>query len=455
MIETRNIALLALVASLSLPIPATAQDAAADERPRNVVLFIADGCGFASYTLARTALDRPLVLDPYLVGSISTHSADSRVTDSAAAATALASGHKTNNLVVGLDARGRPVATLLEAAEERGMLTGLVTTTRLTHATPACFAAHVPHRNQAEDIAVQLLEHDIEVLFGGGSMYFLPESEGGARTDGRNLAEEATRRGTTVLRTSGALHRPVDLPVLGLFGRSHLEYEIDRGRSSQPSLAEMTGRALELLAGHEQGFFLMIEAGRIDHAGHNNDPAAHLRDIAAYDAATGRALDFARSHGNTLVLATSDHETGGLSLSRDDDGTPLETWRPEVLVACRASAVAMASRLDDGDDPTSVMSQDARITDLDDDELASLRPGGADSAFRAVCSLLNDRAGLTWSTTGHSAVDVPVFAFGPGARRLGGHRDNTELARELADLMGFDLDELTSRLRAGRTPWLP
>jgi len=455
MSKTNRIVLVACLVLLTAPF-APAQDDPADARPRNVVLFIADGCGPASYTLARTALGRPLALDPFLVGTLSTHSADSRVTDSAAAATALASGHKTKNLTVGLDAQDRPIATLLEAAEDRGMLTGLVTTTHLTHATPACFAAHVPNRTQAQDIAVQLLDHDIEVLFGGGSIYFLPDANGGERTDGRNLIEEAASRGVTTLRNSAALHRLLELPALGLFGSGHLEYEIDRGSSDQPSLAEMTTRALELLSVHDQGFFLMIEAGRIDHAGHANDPAAHLRDIDAYDAAARRVLDFARERGDTLVLATSDHETGGLSLSRNVGDGPLDAWHPEVLTACRASAGAMARRLEDGDDPAEVMSQEASITDLDDEELKSLTPGqDGVSMRRAVCDLLNDRAGLAWSTTGHSAVDVPLFAFGPGSRRFGGHHDNTELCRELAALMGFDLAELTSRLRAGQTPWLP
>lgn len=465
MIMTRRTALrawclpaVALVVGLVVATPVAAQA----EQPRNVILLIADGCGPASFTMARTALARPLALDPILLGSAATHAADTLVTDSAAAATALASGHKTRNGRVGVDVGSRPLATLLEAAEERGLWTGLVTTTWLTHATPASFAAHVPDRYQNNDIAVQLLAHQIEVLLGGGAQHFLPESRGGARRDGRDLIEEAGRRGVTTVRDPQGLQGPLELPVLGLFASGHLDYEIDRDPRSQPSLAEMTERALQLLSASEQGFFLMVEGGRIDHAGHENDPIAHLHDIEAFDATVERALAFARAQGDTLVLSTSDHETGGLSLSADVDGEALNDWRPAVLNACRSSAGAIAERLISGDDVLLVFSQEARIGDLTDDELDLLSDDvGFFSESRsraatvaAVCAVINRRAGLSWATTGHTAVDVPVFAYGPGAAGFSGHHDNTELCDRLAMLLDVDLAELTTRLRAGETPWL-
>lgn len=437
-----------------------------DDSPRNVILFISDGCGPASFTLARNALGRPLALDGFRVGSCSTQASDTWVTDSAASATALATGHKTQNGVVGLDEHGQAVATLLEAAEERGLATGLVTTTSITHATPACFASHVPSRAQADDIAVQLLAHEIEVLLGGGSQYFLPPSLGGIRDDARDLIAEATDLGVTVVRGAEGLQGPVELPVLGLFAPGHLDYEVDRqhqSSSTQPSLEAMTERALQLLSASDQGFFLMVEGGRIDHAGHVNDSVGHLHDIAAFDAAVQRGLAFAEQHGDTLVVSTSDHETGGLTLAGHSDGVPTYAWQPDVLTGGRASAGAMANRLIKGDDPALVFAQDASIDDLSDAELAllSAQSGGLFATIArapvvaAVCQVINDRAGLSWSTLGHTGVDVPVFAMGPGAQRFAGHQDNTEIGQRLAELLDFDLAELTTRLRAGGTPWLP
>ncbi len=471
-------------------------DGQLESSPRNVILFISDGCGPASFTMARNALGRPLALDGLRVGSCSTQASDTWVTDSAASATALATGHKTQNGVVGLDEHGQPVATLLEAAEERGLATGLVTTTAITHATPACFASHVPSRAQAGEIAVQLLAHDIEVLFGGGSQYFLPPRLGGIRDDTRDLISEATDLGVTVVRDGEALQGPVELPVLGLFAPNHLDYEIDRQRQpgpaqpdvtqasparpdltqpspsqpspsqpspSQPSLEAMTERALQLLSATDQGFFLMVEGGRIDHAGHENDAVAHLRDLEAFDAAVRRGLAFAAEHGDTLIVSTSDHETGGLTLAGHSDGVATYAWQPDVLSAGRSSAGAMAERLLQGDDPGLVFTQDARMDDLTDAELALLSDHGGGlfamasraSTVAAVCRVINERAGLSWSTLGHTGVDVPVFAVGPGSQRFTGQQDNTALGQRLADLLGFDLAELTTRLRAGDTPWLP
>jgi alkaline phosphatase len=189
----------------------------------------------------------------------------------------------------------------------------------------------------------------------------------------------------------------------------------------------------------------------------------HLHDIAAYDATVALVLDFARDHSDTLVVATSDHETGGLSLSRNLDGQPLYAWHPEVLNAASSSASAMAARLHGGDDPEKIFAEDAAIQDLTQAELDILKgdnslfaePRSSAATLAAVCDVINRRAGLSWTTTGHTAVDVPVFAYGPGASAFRGHQDNTDLCDRLAELFHFDLDKLTQKLRAGETPWWP
>jgi alkaline phosphatase len=351
----KRLILLLLVAGFALPLHAQPE-----ERPKNLILMIADGCGPASITMARdyarAVLGRKaLALDAIQVGAVRTASASSRVTDSAAGATAYACGIKTYNGAIAVDTTGQPVATLLEAAKARDMAVGLVATSRITHATPAAFAAHVPQRAMESDIAVQMLDQGIEVLLGGGWQYFLPLSEGGRRQDGRNLLREAEQQGYQIVRNRAALRQSLRLPVLGLFAADHLPYEIDRDTTQIPSLAEMTRVAIELLRNNPNGFFLMVEGSRIDHTGHANDAAAHVRDVLAYDEAVAVALNFARQDGQTLVVSVSDHETGGLSLGRNVDGQGIYAWHPEVLARVRASYERLIPALQEAENPEATL----------------------------------------------------------------------------------------------------
>lgn len=201
------------------------------------------------------------------------------------------------------------------------MATGIVTTTSLTHATPAAFSAHVTNRSMEAEIASQQIEQRVDLMFGAGLRQFLPSGEHvGTRSDGRNLIREAESSGYRFIDERAGLDESPRLPVLGLFASEHLPYEIDRDALRVPSLSEMTRSAIDLLSASADGFVLVVEGGRIDHARHGNDAAAHLFDALAYDDAVREALRFARTDGETLVVATSDHETGGLSLGTRIDG---------------------------------------------------------------------------------------------------------------------------------------
>ncbi len=423
-------------------------------RPKNLILMIADGCGPASITMARdyarAVLGRDaLALDAIQTGAVRTGSASSRVTDSAAGATAYACGAKTYNGAIAVDTAGRPLATLLEAAKARGMATGLVVTSRITHATPAAFAAHVPQRAMESEIAAQMLAQRIDVLLGGGWSYFLPTSEGGRRQDGRNLLREAEAMGYQVVRAAADFRQGLRRPVLGLFGSDHLPYEIDRNPEEVPSLAEMTRVALELLADDPDGFFLMVESSRIDHAGHVNDAAAHVREVLAYDEAVAVALDFARRNGQTLVVSVADHETGGLSLGRNVDGRGVYDWHPEVLARVQASYERLLPALRRSPRPDSLLQVWLGLDSLRADERARVAQAMAEPAAwpEVVTELIGRRAIVGWTSNGHTAVDVNLYAFGPGAERLVGSFENDEIGRLLAELMGFDLPALTETLR--------
>lgn len=310
-------------------------------KKRNLIFMVSDGMGPASLSLTRSFRQHvgslpysdTLELDRHFWGTSRTRSSSSLVTDSAAGATAFSCGRKSYNGAIGMVPGYRPCGTVLEAAKRAGYATGLVVTTDVTDATPACFAAHVEYRAQMDEIALHevgegpLGERVVDLLMGGGRCHFLPnDTRGSCRADAVDvvrIAEEkygwkyvADRAGFDAL----AGGRNATLPLLGLFAAGDVPFEIDRRHMADvyPSLSEMAETALAALEAatreSEKGFFLMIEGSRIDHAGHLNDPAAQVREVLEYDKTFRHVLDFLeRSETEGVLVATSDHETGGLS----------------------------------------------------------------------------------------------------------------------------------------------
>ena len=254
-----------------------------------------------------------------------------------------------------------------------------------------------------------------------------------------------------MVATRAEILKPLRLPVLGIFTADHMSYDIERDPAAEPSLEEMTRRALELLGGSPRGFFLMIEGSRIDHAGHENDPATQAREVLAYDAAVRAALQFARREAHTLVVSVSDHETGGMTLCRQPGSgdTPIYEFHPEPLLEVHASAQAMARKIHAGADPRAVLAADAGVDSLSDGEVAGLRDTAISEKRRIarVGDVESRRALVGWTTLGHTAVDVGLYAFGPGASRLRGFHPNDEVGRIVAAVMGLDLAAETRRLR--------
>lgn len=441
----------ALAALFAVPVVAAPAPGAAPAK--NLILIIGDGLGAAHLPLARDVVERPLVLDSLLVGAVSTAAMDSRVTDSAASATALACGARTNNGVVGMDPAGRAVRTIVEAAAAAGRSTGLVTTSRITHATPACFVAHVRDRWMEDEIAAQIAVSGVDVALGGGRRHFLPKPRG-RREDGRDLEAAWKGAGGVVVTDRAALRgAPADRPLLGLFNDSHMSYVPDR-TPAEPTLPEMTRVALERLARNPRGFFLMVEAARIDHAAHGNDPATVVREVIELDEAVAAALAFARRTPGTLVVVTADHETGGLSLGRAVDGESIYDWSPAVLRGVTRSAIAMAQRIEGSAAPAAVLAEDAGITDLAPAEAEAIRRAGNDRREELIGEAISRRARIGWTTHGHTGMDVGLWAFGPGADRLRGTRHNDALGRALFALIGLEAgaadgpgDRATSRGR--------
>ncbi len=287
-------------------------EAAADS-PRNVIFFIGDGMGFEQVAAAgmyHAGSPGTLSFEAFpCCAEMTTRSANLPVTDSAASATAMATGHKVNNgiISVALPGDGTELQTLLEIFRDQGKSTGLVTTTYMTHATPASFGAHEPSRNNLTEIAGDYLyQTSPNVLFGGGG-------------NGMSAPAAVAAGYTVVTDRSGmqALDTESVTMVSGQFGVGHMPYEYD-GLGSLPHLSEMTATALEILDNDPDGFFLMVEGGRIDSAGHANDVQRNVLETIEFANAVTTAIGWASARADTLILVTADHETGGLTVLQNN-----------------------------------------------------------------------------------------------------------------------------------------
>ncbi|MFT3814044.1 MAG: alkaline phosphatase [Acidovorax sp.] len=345
-------AICAALASASVLITACGGSDGDSAPAKNVLFFLGDGMGITTLTAARiysVGEAGELTIDQLPeTAFVHTYSNDGQVTDSAPSMSAYMTGVKMNNEVISMsaetratDASGKPyhakydstcpagngtaVQTLLEQMKAAGYGTGVVTTTRITHATPAATYSHVCHRDAENTIAAALvpggagynasLGDGVDVVFGGGTSYFTPAAAGGKRNDGRDLIAELQKAKYSFAANKSDFDKlPVDgkTKIAGLFTKDHMAYDLDRDGAKEPSLSEMTGKAIDALAAKKRGFFLMVEGGRIDHALHATNARRALQDTVAFDDAVKTALDKMQAIDpglkNTLVVVTADHD---------------------------------------------------------------------------------------------------------------------------------------------------
>ncbi|ORZ27648.1 alkaline-phosphatase-like protein [Lobosporangium transversale] len=488
---------------LTMPTPRSSSPL---NRGRNVIMMVSDGFGPASQTYGRSfwqyqnnyTSDHITSLDEILVGSSRTRSSNSLVTDSAAGATAFSCALKSYNAAIGVDPNGVPCGTVLEAAKKADMLTGLVVTSRVTHATPAAFSAHVAHRDMEEIIATQQigdyeLGRQVDLMLGGGRCFFLPNTtEGSCRTDSRDLIREAqTHHGWKHVLFSGtefeslvkARDGAVPLPLMGLFNSDHMNFEIDRRntQSDEPSLNRMAKVALESLKANSRekgrGFFLMIEGSRIDMGAHNNDPVAHIHEILEYHRTIQVVKDFVAQNEDTIMISTSDHETGGFTLGLQVDPKiyPEYLWRPEVIERAKLSTEILTMKLMafHANEPkvksahsqerrrrvehyvsTEILERGLGIKDPSMDEIESLADPTVRSAdvMRFLSRAISRRASLGWTTMGHTGVDVNLYAKGSPdigkytMDKLRGNHENTDIGNFMSWFLDLNLKDVTDRL---------
>lgn len=339
--------LLAIGVSACAPSAADVEDSSNPLAPARVILFIGDGAGLGHWTVANLAPGELAVERFPVVGLIDTRGTSSRVTDSAAGATAYATGVRTFNGAIGVGPDSLPATTVLEAAEQRGLATGLVTNSSVTDASPAAFAAHVPDRGQQAEIASQMASHELEVLLGGGRGFF----DGSLRSDSRDLLTELRSRYTYVETPDELTAEPAEGTerLLGLFA-DQVMFEAD---APMPSLPEMAAAALAVVDQDPDGFFLMIESEATDGWAHGNEDLDRITEaMLELDETIGLALEYRAGHPETLIVVVADHETGGLAVETDSTGaraldytTGGHTWALVPLFAIGPGAERFAGIL--------------------------------------------------------------------------------------------------------------
>ncbi|WPJ97439.1 alkaline phosphatase [Coraliomargarita algicola] len=376
-----------------------------------------------------------------------TASASSPVTDSSAAASSWGCGQRIDNGAVNVDAAGESLKPIFSYAKEAGKATGLVTTCRVTHATPAGFAANVPERNMEDEIAQQYLEREVDVILGGGARHFTQKREDGSVIQ---YIPRFVDKGYTYVRNRTELTEAAagQGPLIGLFAKSHIPYAIDREnqqpREDTPSLVDMFRVALARLDRAKDGFVLQVEGGRVDHAGHANDAGAILHEFLEFDACIPLALEYIDAHPDTMLVITTDHGTAGCQLNGagagyKDSGPALDRinqlkysfeWLHSRLMEAKKfdpKYVKMAFGIDATPEQAAIVQRAIKAK-------AKYLSGAFIEAFGAQ---LQAMTAVGWTSGNHTSECVELFAFGPGSETVPAFVRNYELFGILTKSLGI------------------
>jgi alkaline phosphatase len=442
------------------------------EKFKSVIILIGDGMTSSQITLARWYKKDFLAMDRMYRGEILTNSADSMITDSAAAATAFATGCKITSQELGvlpainsnlprmlnieiekrcLGELEKPIATILEAAKLKGKSVGLVSTSEVQDATPAGFSSHINNRNNLAEIAKQQVYQDIDVVFGGGKKYLLPASTGGSRKDEDNLAEVLRERRCLLINSLDELKNMDINKVWGLFADADLAFNIDRKELNleQPSLTEMTKAAIGILSKDPDGFFLMAEGSKIDWAAHDNDPVGVISDLLTFDDAVKAALEFAAENGDTLVLVLSDHGSGGMSLGSKSGGkVPYHTSYEEVFAPLKKARLTSEGVTNmimdykcDAQKTAGIIEKYYGIGDLTQEQLKTICTDSGKKIRKLLGQIISEKSLIGWTTTTHTGEDMILYSNYAIERNaeIKTLFDNTEIASIVDELLDLDI----------------
>ncbi len=434
---------------------------------KNVIFLVTDGMSAGTFNLAdlvkqgqfgeKTNWVKLYESDrEYHRGLMDMASLNSTVTGSASAASSWGCGHRINNNAVNWGPDGEQYKTICEIFRDAGKGTGLVTSSRITHATPSGFAINMPNRWMEDEIAVQYSERNYDVLLGGGQKHFSPDLRG----DGKDLYSDFRKNGYTIVQTKDELSSATrNSRLLGLFNASHLPYMVDYNslpelKRKTPTLAEMTDAALQRLEKNPNGFILQIEGARVDHAAHDNDAAGLIYDQIAFDDAIKTVMDYTDGRDDTLVILTTDHGNAnpglsGLGSGYGDSPDMMATlydyrhsfeWIQRELGKIKNGETwqtVLVSKIQD-------MIEYATNTQIRSDEAEMIREA-LDGKFRApfrnrqgvagvMSGVLANYNGIYFIGTNHTADYVELAAWGPGSDRIPTFVRNTALFDLMVDM---------------------
>lgn len=448
------------LAALLLLAGCTAITPARVAQPKNIIILFADGAAPVQWDFGRASsavlrkqsfATTDVVFRQGSLGLLSTHPHGAYVTDSAAAASAMSTGHKVLNGAVSITPDGKPQRTVMQAAKAAGKRIGLVTTATVYDATPAAFAVSAKSRRDYQGLVDGLLALEPDVLLGGGADFFLPKGQrGGKRTDGKDVIAAFRARGHAVAGNSAELKGASGARLLGLFAEEDMDFEIDRDAAKEPSSAEMAAAALKALSqSSPNGFVLLVENENIDTSAHGNDAAALMRALWAFDDAVKVALEFQRANPDTLLIVTGDHETGGFSptyaqkdlstldsknrfYAGDEQFRMLERITMSLAMAKEKLGATPSAQALDG-----LLAQHFPGFRLDADlRQLILAEQSFERAYtytpqNALGRMVARQTGFYFGTSGHTSEPVAVGAIGPGAEVFRGFQDNTDFGKHL------------------------
>nr|WP_025819549.1 alkaline phosphatase [Shewanella marina] len=412
---------------------------AAETKHPNIIYIIGDGMGPAYTTAYRYFADNPAtktvestIFDQLLTGMASTYpDDDTYVTDSAAAATALATGTKSYNGAIAMDHEKQHLTTLFEHAKAAHFNTGVVVTSQINHATPASFLSHNESRRNYDDIADSYIHNTVkgrqiaDLMFGGGQQYFIRPN--------RNLVQEFNNLDYQYQSDINDLHKFTRLPALGLFAAKGLPPAL--GSEHPTRLNQMTHKALQLLTQEKTPFVLLIEASQIDWCGHSNDISCAMAEMDDLAATVTQVKQYIDKHPNTLMVMTADHSTGGLTLGSQNK----YLWQGPILKQVKLMPAALAEMMQKQPDHAYQIwhnNTGIKLTDIAQASLTKLSAEPDPELLTHFIKTKIDQATLTgWTTKGHTAIDVQVFAYGVEADKFSGHMTNSDIAQRLFKLV--------------------
>ncbi|OOZ89538.1 alkaline phosphatase [Bacillus cereus] len=433
-----------------------------ERKPKNVIIMVMDGTSSTATTLARLYKGKPLALDEMVTGGVCTYSAESAITDSAPAATALATGNKSNSGYVGVlpsivsspglkpmkeEDKLRPVANVLEGAKRTGRATGIVATAEIQHATPAGFSAHHVNRKHFDVIAEQQVYQNIDVVLGGGKAALLPKK----RKDSEDLVKVIQEKGYDFVETKDELLNSKSNKIWGSFSHNALAFDMDREATNpkQPTLSQMTEKAIQVLSKDKDGFFLFVEGSKPDWAAHVNDPIGMISDVLAFDNAVAEALKFAKKDENTLLIALTDHGNSGISIGNTNTTKGYKT-KPvhayiEPLKKAKMTLEGATEKLKNDLSNKEEVAALYGLNHLTEGEKEKLKVVQKKTDIGPILTtLLANRANIGFTTGGHTGEDVFLYSYGP--KKPYGLIQNTDVAKTMAKAMGFNLEEVTNKL---------